>query len=83
MVGSSIPKSKCQNSDKMVTFLVKIKNIPYCLKCKINPNGVPAILEKFPNNTILFFGTLTLYNEDDFLFHKENNYTHTVREDLM
>ena len=35
--GSPIPKSKCQNSDKILTFFVKTKNDPYGLKCKINP----------------------------------------------
>ena len=32
-----VPKSICQNSDKISTFLVKTKNVPYGLKCKINP----------------------------------------------
>merc|ERR1712105_421200 len=36
--GAPIPKSKCQNSDKILTFFVKTKNDPYGLKCKINPN---------------------------------------------
>ncbi len=35
--GFPIPKSKCQNSDKILTFFVKTKNDPYGLKCKINP----------------------------------------------
>ena len=35
---SPILKSKCQNSDKILTFLfVNTKNDPYGLKCKINP----------------------------------------------
>ena len=37
--GSPISKSKCQNSDKILTFLVTTKNDPYGLKCKINPKN--------------------------------------------
>ena len=34
--GSPIPKSKCKNIGKILIFLVKTKNVPKSLKCKIN-----------------------------------------------
>ena len=69
--GSPIPKSICQNSDQKVNILMKTKNDPKGLKCKINhtfflETGVPKRgggggggarpWEKFPKNPVFFLG---------------------------
>ena len=52
--GSPIPKSKCQNSDKILTFFVKTKNDPYGLKCPAippfgkNSQKIPGFFWKSP-----------------------------------
>ena len=66
--GSPIPKSICQNSYQKVNILMKTKNAPKDLKCKINDTfffetGVPKRGEggggarnwgKFPKNPVFF-----------------------------
>ena len=70
--GSPIPKSICQNSDKISTFLVKTKNVPYGLKCKIffffqlrgfqkGGEGGVRHLVKIPKKIPFFFGVHNLW----------------------
>ena len=65
--GSPIPKSICQNSYQKVNILMKTKNAPKDLKCKINhtfffwKQGVPkgggaGIWEKFTKNPVFLEG---------------------------
>ena len=72
MGGSPIPKSICQNSYQKVKILMKTKNAPKDLKCKINKTffletGVPKrggggggsdTWEKFPKNPGFFLGSV-------------------------
>ena len=66
--GSPIPKSICQNSYQKVNILMKTKNAPKDLKCKINHTfffgkrgsqkggGGSDTWEKFPKNPVFFLG---------------------------
>ena len=76
--GSPIPKSICQNSCQKVNILMKTKNAPQDLKCKINHTfffgnrgsqkggrgGGSDTWEIFPKNPVFSFGWRPLHNKE-------------------